>query len=65
MSSLVNEVEKPTLWSEGEGRWAGAEITEVAWKKGSNCPWQIAKDVLSLALLFSLSSIFPRSTCPM
>jgi hypothetical protein len=30
MSSLVNEVEKPTLWSEGEGRWVGAGITEVA-----------------------------------
>lgn len=30
MSSLVNELEKPTLWSEGEGRWAGAGITEVA-----------------------------------
>ena len=30
MSSLVNEVEKPTLWSEGEGRWRGAGITEVA-----------------------------------
>jgi hypothetical protein len=30
MSSLVNEVEAPTLWTEGEGRWANAEITEVA-----------------------------------
>ena len=30
ISSLVNELEKPTLWSEGEGRWRGAEITEVA-----------------------------------
>ena len=30
MCSLVNEVEKPTLWSEGEGRWVGAGITEVA-----------------------------------
>ena len=30
MSSLVNKVEKPTLWSEGEGRWMGAGITEVA-----------------------------------
>jgi hypothetical protein len=29
MSSLVNEVEKPTLWTEGEGRWMGAGITEV------------------------------------
>ena len=29
--SLVNELEKPTLWSEGEGRWMGAEITEVAY----------------------------------
>ena len=28
--SLVNELEEPTLWSEGEGRWVGAEITEVA-----------------------------------
>ena len=28
--SLVNEVEKPTLWSEGEGRWVCAGITEVA-----------------------------------
>ena len=28
--SLVNESEKPTLWSEGEGRWVDAEITEVA-----------------------------------
>lgn len=30
ISSLVNELEKPTLWSEGEGRWMEAEITEVA-----------------------------------
>ena len=30
MSSLVNESEKPTLWSEGEGRWVDAGITEVA-----------------------------------
>ena len=31
MSSLVNELEKPTLWSKGEGRWAGAvKKTEVA-----------------------------------
>ncbi len=30
MSSLVNELEKPTLWSEGEGRWTRAVITEVA-----------------------------------
>ena len=30
MSSLVNAMEKPTLWSEGEGRWMCAEITEVA-----------------------------------
>ena len=30
MSSLVNEVEKPTLWTEGEGRWKVAGITEVA-----------------------------------
>jgi len=30
MSSLVNEVEKPTLWTEGEGRWKGAGTTEVA-----------------------------------
>lgn len=28
--SLVNELEKPTLWSEGEGRRMSAEITEVA-----------------------------------
>lgn len=28
--SLVNELEKPTLWSEGEGRWMYAETTEVA-----------------------------------
>ncbi len=28
--SLVNEWEEPTLWSEGEGRWMDAEITEVA-----------------------------------
>ena len=27
--SLVNEVEKPTLWSEGEGRWRDAGRTEV------------------------------------
>ena len=27
--SLVNELEEPTLWAEGEGRWMGAEITEV------------------------------------
>ena len=30
MSSLVNELEKPTLWSKGEGRWMRAGITEVA-----------------------------------
>ena len=30
MSSLVNKVEKPTLWSEGEGRWMSAGTTEVA-----------------------------------
>ena len=30
MSSLVNKLEKPTLWSEGEGRGMGAGITEVA-----------------------------------
>src|SRR6266436_5768360 len=30
MSSLVNELEKPTLWSIGEGRWACAVRTEVA-----------------------------------
>ena len=30
MSSLVNEMEKPTLWSNGEGRWTCAGITEVA-----------------------------------
>lgn len=30
MSSFVDELEKPTLWPEGEGRWMGAEITEVA-----------------------------------
>ena len=29
-SSLVNEEEKPTLWTEGEGRRMGAGITEVA-----------------------------------
>ena len=29
MSSLVNEMEMPTLWSEGEGRWTRLEITEV------------------------------------
>ena len=27
--SLVNELEKPTFWSEGEGRWMCAETTEV------------------------------------
>jgi hypothetical protein len=30
MSSLVNELETPTLWTAGEGRWMGAGITEVA-----------------------------------
>ena len=29
MSSLVNEMEKPTLWSEGEGRRMDTGITEV------------------------------------
>jgi hypothetical protein len=29
MSSLVNELEEPTLWSEGEGRWMDSGITEV------------------------------------
>ena len=29
MSSLVNELEKPSLWSKGEGRWMRTEITEV------------------------------------
>ena len=28
IGSLVNVLEKPTLWSEGEGRWMGTEITE-------------------------------------
>ena len=28
MSSLVNEMEKPTLWTEGEGRWRPAETTD-------------------------------------
>jgi hypothetical protein len=28
--SLVNELEKPTLWSEGEGRRMRTETTEVA-----------------------------------
>ena len=27
--SLVNEMESPTLWTEGEGRWMVVEITEV------------------------------------
>lgn len=30
MISLVNESEKPTLWSKGEGRWMDAETTELA-----------------------------------
>ena len=30
MSTRVNELEKPTLWLEGEDRWTGAGITEVA-----------------------------------
>jgi hypothetical protein len=30
MSSLVNELEEPTRWSEGEGRWVSAGTTEVA-----------------------------------
>jgi hypothetical protein len=30
IGSLVNELEKPTLWSEGEGRWMDAGTTEVA-----------------------------------
>jgi len=30
MSSLVNLLEKPTLWTQGEGRWMSAGITEVA-----------------------------------
>ena len=30
MSSLVNELEKPSLWSKGEGRWKDAGTTEVA-----------------------------------
>jgi len=29
MSSLVNELEPPTLWSEGEGRWMRTGRTEV------------------------------------
>jgi hypothetical protein len=29
MSGLVDELEKPTLWTEGEGRWMDAGITEV------------------------------------
>ena len=29
MCSLVNVVEKPTLWSKGEGRWVGVVKTEV------------------------------------
>ena len=30
ISSLVNELEEPTLWTEGEGQWTNAETTEVA-----------------------------------
>ena len=30
MSSLVNEMEMPTLWSKGEGRGTRAGTTEVA-----------------------------------
>ena len=30
MSSLVNEMEKPTLWSKAEGRWTCAVRTEEA-----------------------------------
>ena len=30
MSSLVNELETPTLWTEGEGRWMDAGTTDVA-----------------------------------
>ena len=30
MSSLVNEMEKPTLWSKAEGRWMCAVGTEEA-----------------------------------
>ena len=29
--SLVTQMEKPTLWSEGEGRWIRTGITEVVW----------------------------------
>ena len=28
--SLVTQMEEPTLWPEGEGRWMSAGITEVA-----------------------------------
>ena len=30
LCSLENQLEKPTLWELGEGRWMGAGITEVA-----------------------------------
>ena len=30
MSSLVNELEEPTLWTNGDGRWIGAGRTDVA-----------------------------------
>ncbi len=50
MSSLVNILEKPTLWSGGEGRWTGAGITEVAHvdSRGSRVGmrWKISSPVL-------------------
>ena len=50
MSSLVNELEKPTLWSKGEGRWACAVRTEEARadSRGSKdgMPWKIHCPVL-------------------
>ena len=54
MSSLVNELEKPTLWSKGEGRWAGAVRTEMAPvdSQGSKdgMPWKIYCPVLETHL---------------
>ena len=62
MISLVNELDKPTQWSEGEGRRMGAGITEVAPvdSRGSRdgMLWKIYCPVLETRLRGSLSPKF-------
>ena len=53
MSNLVNEPEKPTLWSEGEGRWKGAGITEVALIDGSRVGISLTPFILAAFRMYA------------